>query len=113
MGLFRKVEDMELYVPDLKEGLEYYTKLGFKVLNEAEHSITLVMEEDSMEIVLQDKIKMQQVNINVESVIRAIEEINSAGGKVVGEIFDSALGKCAIVQDKWDNQYVIRDFSKF
>lgn len=113
MALFRNVEGIELYVEDLKEGLEYYTRLGFKVLNVAEDSIAIAMEDDSMEIVLQNKIKKQHICIHVESVTKAIEELNAAGGKVIGEIFDSALGKCAIVQDKWDNQYIIRDFSKF
>lgn len=112
MGLFKCVDCIEMYVSDLKEGIEYYSKLGLKVLWKNDTSVGLGMEDDFTEIVIQNERKKMNVDIKVDSVINAVELIKEAGGTVVYGPFDIPIGQCAVVRDKWSNEYVILDMTK-
>lgn len=112
MGLIKCIDCIELYVPDLQEGVEYYTKLGLKVLWKNDTSVGMGMEDDFTEILLQNERKKMNIDIKVESVIIAVEKIKVAGGQVVFGPFDIPIGKCAVVRDKWENEYVILDMTK-
>lgn len=112
MGLLKCVDCIELYVSDLKEGVEYYSKLGLKVLWKNETTVGMGMEEDFTEIILQNERKKMNVDLKVESVVHAVEEIKAAGGEVLHGPFDIPIGKCAVVRDKWSNEYVILDMTK-
>jgi len=70
------------------------------------------MSEGKTEIVIQNERDTQEVDIKVDSVVDAIIEIKKAGGQVVYGPFDIKIGKCAVVKDPWNNQYVILDTSK-
>lgn len=35
-----------------------------------------------------------------------------AGGKIVTDTFDITIGKCTVIKDPWENQYVPLDSSK-
>jgi len=111
--LFMNVDCIELYVSDLDDGIKYYCdSLGLKLLWRADTSVGLGMDNDIAEIVLQTDRKKMNVDFKVESVNDSIDRIIKAGGKIIYGPFDIPIGKCAVVQDKWENEYVILDMSK-
>ncbi len=112
MGLFRCVDCIELYVPDLNAGVEYYSKLGLKVIWKNDSSVGMGMEEDITEILLQNERDKMTVDIKVDSVLDAVIKIKEAGGQVIYGPFDIPIGKCAVVKDLWSNEYVILDMTK-
>jgi predicted enzyme related to lactoylglutathione lyase len=112
MGLFQCIDCIELYIPDLNAGVDYYSKLGLKVLWKNDTSVGMGMEEGVTEIVLQNERKMMNIDIKVESVIDAVEKIKEVGGQIICGPFDIPIGKCAVVRDKWSNEYVILDMTK-
>jgi predicted enzyme related to lactoylglutathione lyase len=112
-ALFENVDCIELYVSNLDDGIKYYCdSMGLKLLWRAETSVGLGMENDITEIVLQTDRQWMNVDFKVDSVITSVDRIVSAGGKVIEGPFDIPIGKCAVIQDKWENQYVILDMSK-
>ncbi len=111
--LFKNIDCIELYVSDLDEGINYYCdSMGLKLLWRTDTSVGLGMEYDIAEIVLQTERKKMNVDFKVESVVDSIERIINSGGKIQYGPFDIPIGKCAVIQDKWDNEYVILDMSK-
>ncbi len=113
MSLFHSVDCIELYVSDLNEGIEYYCGgLGLKLLWRADTSAGLGMESDIAEVVLQTDRKRMNVDFKVDSVADAVQTILRAGGKILNGPFNIPIGKCAVTQDKWGNEYVILDMSK-
>lgn len=112
-SLFKKIDCIQLYVHNLEKGLEFYcNSLGLKVIWKTETAIGLGMDDAVTEIVIQNERKDQEIDIKVKNVIEAIEIIETAGGEVVYGPFDIKIGKCAVIKDPWDNQYVILDSSK-
>lgn len=111
--VFKYVDCIQFYIPDLEVGLQYYcNSLGMNVIWKSDTSIGLGMKEGITEIVIQNERNYQEVDIKVESVIDAINDIESAGGQIVCGPFDIKIGKCAVVKDPWNNQYVILDSTK-
>lgn len=112
-SLFECVDCIELYVQDLDEGIAYYRdSLGLKLLWRREDTAGLGMENDITEIVLNTQRPGVCVDIKVVSVEAALPAILRAGGHVEVPIFDIDIGKCAVVNDRWGNRYVILDMSK-
>ncbi len=70
------------------------------------------MGDKKTEVVIQNEDKWQEVDIKVDSVLKAVEEIKDAGGRIVNGPFDIKIGKCAVIKDPWNNKYVILDDSK-
>jgi predicted enzyme related to lactoylglutathione lyase len=70
------------------------------------------MENDIAEIVLQTERKKMNVDFKVDSVLESVEKIINSGGKIIYGPFDIPIGKCAVIQDIWENEYVILDMSK-
>lgn len=112
MGILKSVDCIELYVSDLQEGVDYYSKLGLKVLWKNETSVGMGMGDDFTEILLQNERKKMNVDFKVESVIDAVDKIREMGGQIIYGPFDIPIGKCAVVRDKWSNEYVILDMTK-
>lgn len=111
--LFKYVDCIQFYTPDLQEGMQYYcNSLGMKVIWKSDTSIGLGMQEGITEIVIQNERNDQEIDIKVESVIDAISDIEKAGGQIICGPFDIKIGKCAVVKDPWNNQYVILDSTK-
>lgn len=111
--LFKNVDCIELYVSDLDDGIKYYcNSMGLKLLWRAETSAGLGMYNDVAEIVIQTDRKKINVDFKVDSVVDSIERITDAGGKIIYGPFDIPIGKCAVIQDKWENEYVILDMTK-
>lgn len=112
-SLLHNVDCIEFYVSDLDEGIKYYRdSFGLKLLWRAETSVGLGMENEIAEIVLQTDRKKMNVDFRVESVVDSLEKITESGGKIIYGPFDIPIGKCAVIQDKWDNEYVILDMTK-
>lgn len=110
--LFKNVDCIRLYVPDLQEGLKFYGDgLGMKLIWKTDTALGLGMADEKTEIVLQNEDKNQEVDIKVDSVNNAVEDIINAGGKVIYGPFDIKIGKCAVISDPWGNEYVILDTS--
>ena len=112
MGLLKCVDCIELYVPDLEEGVDYYSKLGLKVLWKNATSVGMGMGDDFTEILLQNERRKMNVDFKVESVLDAVDKIKEIGGEIICEPFDIPIGKCAVIRDKWSNEYVILDMTK-
>ncbi len=111
--LFKNVDCIELYVTDLEEGIKYYRdSMGLRLLWRTAASVGLGMDEDIAEIVLQTERKKMNVDFKVDSVCNSVDRIKEAGGTVIHGPFDIPIGKCAVIRDKWDNEYVILDMTK-
>src|SRR6056297_582959 len=111
--VFKNVDCMRFYVPDLKDGLKFYKdKLGLNIIWKTKSAIGLGMGDKKTEVVIQNEDKWQEVDIKVDSVLKAVEEIKDAGGRIIYGPFDIKIGKCAIIKDPWNNKYVILDDSK-
>lgn len=112
-SLFSYLDCIELYTPDIKQGIEYYCgSLGLKVLWKSDTSAGLGMSEGKTEIVIQNERTEQNMDIKVDSVLEAVKEIEKAGGQIIYGPFDVPIGKCAVVKDPWNNKYVILDTTK-
>lgn len=112
-ALFSFLDCIELYTPDMQQGIQYYCgSLGLKVLWKSDSAAGLGMREGMTEIVIQNERREQNVDIKVDSVIAAVRDIEKAGGQIVYGPFDIRIGKCAVVKDPWNNRYVILDSTK-
>ena len=112
-SLFTKVDCIRIPVKDLQEGLKFYSeKLGHEILWKTEDSAGLILSDDKSEIVLYTEDKGLEIDFKVVDVVQAIKEFVQAGGELVTGPFDIRIGKCAVVKDPWENQYVILDTSK-
>lgn len=112
-SLFTKVDCFRLYVPDLDRGLKFYRDgLGLFVIWRTDTAIGLGLDNDVTEIVIHNEREGQEVDLMVDSVEEAVKTIESAGGKVITGPFDIKIGKCAVIEDPWTNQYVILDSTK-
>ncbi|MBP7401327.1 MAG: VOC family protein [Clostridia bacterium] len=111
--VFEHVDCIELHVDDLDAGLAFYRDaLGLELLWRSDTTLGLGMPGGVAELVLQTDRPRMNVDFKVGSVPEAVERIVAAGGKVVYGPFDIPIGRCAVVRDTWDNEYVILDMSK-
>jgi lactoylglutathione lyase len=111
--LFKNVDCIRIYVPDLQKGIDFYSnQLGLKIIWKTDSEIGFGMADNKTEVVIQNKENRQEVDIKVDSVIEAVKQIEIAGGQVIFGPFDIKIGKCAMVKDPWGNKYVILDSTK-
>ena len=111
--LFKNVDCIMFYVPDLQQGIDFYSNhLGLKVIWRTDSEIGFGMADNKTEIIIQNKENKQEVDIKVDSVIEAVETIEKAGRKIVFRPFDFKNGKSAVIKDPWGNKYVILDSTK-
>ncbi len=109
--LFRKVDCLALRVTDLDDAIDFYAGLGH-VLWRTTTSAGLRLPESDAELVLQTERPGPETDLTVAEVPAAVERLVAAGGRVVVEPFDIAIGRCAVVADPWDNHLLILDNSK-
>lgn len=111
--LYKCIDCIRLYVPDLEAGMDFYcNRLGLNAIWKTDTAIGLGMGEGDTEIVIQNESGGQEIDIKVDSVMEAAEQIKAAGGQILSGPFDIKIGKCAVVRDPWDNQYIILDTTK-
>src|SRR5260221_8737603 len=100
--LFRKVDCLQIPVPDLEAGLAFYRdRLGHELIWRTNTSAGLRIPGSDTEIVVQTERPELEVNLTVASVDEAVETIVRAGGHVIVRPFDIAIGCCAVVRDPW------------
>ncbi len=111
--LFTKVDCIRLSVNDLQEGIDFYhDKLGLPIIWKTDTAIGLEIPGTVTEIVMHTESMPLEVDFKVNSVSEAIKRIEEAGGKILTGPFDIAIGKCAVIQDPWKNEFVVLDTSK-
>ena len=110
--LFRKIDCLALQVTDLNAAIGFYRQLGHEVLWRTASAAGLGLPESEAELVLQTERDGPETDLTVEDVPAAVERFVAAGGNVVLDPFDIAIGRCAVVSDPWGNRLVILDNSK-
>ena len=108
--LARKVDAIELAVPDLDAGLAYYRDaLGHELIWRSGTAAGLRMPETDAELVLQTDRPGVHVDLLVDSADDAARAIEAAGGTVAVPPFDIAIGRAVVVEDPWGNRLVLLD----
>jgi predicted enzyme related to lactoylglutathione lyase len=111
--LFRKVDCLQIPVPDLEAGLAFYRdRLGHELLWRTDSAAGLRLPESDTEIVVQTEQPELETNLTVTSTEEGILAIIQAGGCVIVQPFDIPIGRCAVVEDPWGNRLVLLDTSK-
>lgn len=101
-ALFDKIDCIRIPVENLEKGLDFYSKkLGHELLWKTETSVGLKLGDDKTEI-----------DFHVKDVQQASKAFVQAGGEIVKGPFEIPIGRCVVVKDPWENQYVILDSSK-
>jgi predicted enzyme related to lactoylglutathione lyase len=111
--LFRAIDCLRLYVPDLDAALAFYReRLGHALVWRTPTAAGLRLPDSNAELVLQTERQASETDLLVDSVDEAVARIEQAGGKLTVSPFDIQIGRCAVVQDPWGNELVILDASK-
>ena len=111
--LFRKVDCLQLRVPSIEEGLDFYaTTLGHELIWRTATQAALRLPDSDTELVIQTERTEPEVDLLVGSVDDAVRRIQSAGGTVMTEAFDIPVGRLAVVADPFGNPLVLIDLSK-
>lgn len=111
--LLRKVDCIELAVPDLERGLAFYRdSLGHTLVWRTETAAGLRLPDSDSEIVLQTQRPQLDVDFLVESAETAAAQFEAAGGRVVVPPFDIQIGRAVVVEDPFGNTYLLLDASK-
>ena len=113
MPLLRKVDCVQVYVPDLEEGLAFYRdRLGHELIWRTDNAAGLRLPETDAELVLQTQEARQEVDFLVNSADEAATFMEQTGGRVIVPPFDIQIGRCVVVEDPWGNPLVLLDTSK-
>jgi len=111
--LFRKIDCLQIPVPDLEAGLAFYRdRLGHRLIWRSATSAGLRMPDTDAELVIQTERPELEANLLVDSVEAAAVRFVEAGGQVVVPPFDIQIGRCVLVRDPWGNLLVLLDMSK-
>ncbi len=113
MPLIRKIDCIQLSVPDLEAGLAFYRdRLGHELIWRTKTAAGLRMPESEAEILIHTEGPRREVDLLVDSADKAATFIKQAGGKIVVPPFDIQIGRCVVVEDPWGNPLVLLDTSK-
>ncbi|GEM_PF-142414 len=111
--LIRKVDCIQIPVPNLDAGLAFYRDgLGHSLNWRTGTAAGLRMADTETEIVLQMERPVMEPNLLVHSADAAAAVFVEAGGTMIVPPFDIQIGRCAVVQDPWGNSLVLLDLSK-
>jgi lactoylglutathione lyase len=111
--LFRKIDCVRLPVPDVDEALAFYRDgLGLRMIWRTETAAGLGMPDTDAEIVLQTERPELEVDMLVDDADAAASRFKAAGGRVLTPPFEIAIGRAAVVMDRWKNVLVLLDQSK-
>jgi predicted enzyme related to lactoylglutathione lyase len=112
-GLLRKVDCIQLPVPDLEGGLAFYRdRLGHELVWRTETAAGLRLGDSDTELVLQTQRSQPEVDLLVGSVDQAATQVTRAGGRVVVEPFDIPVGRVAVVADPFGNPLTLLDLTR-
>ena len=111
--LIRKVDCVQIQVPNLDAGLAFYRdQLGHQLVWRTKRAAGLRLPDTDAEIVLQIERPGMEINLLVDSVDAAVARIVAAGGTVVVPPFEIQIGRCVVVCDPWGTQLIVLDTSK-
>lgn len=111
--LIRKVDAVQIHVPDLEAGLAFYRdRLGHQVIWRTEQAVGLRLPDTDAELVLQTERAGLELNLLVEAADQAAQRVVEAGGAIVVPAFDIQVGRCVVVRDPWGTALVLLDLSK-
>jgi len=111
--LFQKIDCVRLHVADLDAALAFYCdRLGHRLIWRSDSAIGLGMPGSDAEIVLVTEEIGEEIDFLVDSADEAVLQMVEAGGKIITPPFDIPIGRCAVVEDPWRNQFVLLDMSK-
>ncbi|GAK52969.1 glyoxalase/bleomycin resistance protein/dioxygenase [Candidatus Moduliflexus flocculans] len=111
--LFQKIDCVQFYVPDLEAGLTFYRDaLGHELIWRTENAVGLRLPESDAEIVLQTQRPQPEIDLKVPSADAAAQQIAANGGNVLVPPFEIQIGRAAVVEDPWGNQFVVLDTTK-
>lgn len=110
--LLRKVDCVQLAVPELEAAIAFYAQLGHEVVWRRERAAGLRLPDTDAELVIQTERPDQETDFLVESADAAAKQFVEAGGSIVVPPFDIEIGRCTVVADPWGNQLVMLDMSK-
>jgi catechol 2,3-dioxygenase-like lactoylglutathione lyase family enzyme len=111
--LVRKVDAIQIQVPDLEAGLGFYhDRLGHEVVWRSERAVGLCLPESEAELVLQIDRPGLELNLLVASAEQAAQRVVEAGGAILVPPFDIQIGRCVVVSDPWGTALVLLDASK-
>ena len=112
-GLLRKVDCVQVPVPDLEGGLAFYRdRLGHQLVWRTATAAGLRLADSDSELVLDTQRPQPEVDFLVGSVDQAAAQLARAGGTVVVEPLDIPVGRVAVVADPFGNPLTILDLSK-
>jgi predicted enzyme related to lactoylglutathione lyase len=111
--LFQKIDGLQIPVPDLEAGLDFYRdKLGHELIWRTPMAAGLRMSGTDAELVIQTERPFAETDILVSSADEAAERTVESGGRVISPPFDIPIGRCVVVEDPWGNRLVMLDISK-
>jgi catechol 2,3-dioxygenase-like lactoylglutathione lyase family enzyme len=111
--VLRKVDCVQLPVPDLDEGLAFYRdQLGHELLWRSQTAAGLRLPDSDTELVLEIRRSQPEADFLVGSVEQAAARLVQAGGTVLVEPVDIPVGRVAVVADPFGNPLTIVDLSK-
>ena len=107
-ALFRKVDCRSIPVADLDAALAFYRDgLGHEVIWRDNSAAALRLPDSEAELVLHTDERPIETDLLVASVPAAISRFVEAGGKLVAGPFEIRIGICAMIEDLWQNRFVI------
>lgn len=109
--LLRKIDCVQIPVPDLDEGLRFYRDgLGLEL--KWRHATQAGLRLGDTELVLQTERAEPETDFLVESADYAIRHVEAAGGRLLTGPQDIPVGRLAAVADPFGNRLVLLDLSK-
>lgn len=112
-GLLRKVDCVQLPVPDLDTGLAFYRdRLGHELIWRTPTAAGLRLPHSDTELVLTIQQPNPEVGFLVDSADQALQQLTRAGGTVLTEPVDIPVGRVAVVADPFGNPLTILDLTK-
>jgi len=108
-GLFKKVDCYVVSVPDLEQGISFYSgKLDHRVAWKRETAAGLTMPGSEAEIVLSTELP-SHTGLVVDDARRAYLRLLSHGCRSLREPYRIEIGWCAMVIDPFGNELVFLD----
>jgi catechol 2,3-dioxygenase-like lactoylglutathione lyase family enzyme len=109
--LLRKVDCVQIPVPDLDAGLRFYRDgLGLEL--KWRHATQAGLRLGDSELVLQTERPGPEVDFLVDSAEDATRRVVSLGGALLSGPEDIPVGRVAVVADPFGNPLVLLDLSK-
>jgi catechol 2,3-dioxygenase-like lactoylglutathione lyase family enzyme len=109
--LLKKVDCVQIPVPDLDQGLRFYRDgLGLEL--KWRHATQAGLRLGDTELVLQTERAEPETDFLVDSADDAIHHVEAAGGRLLSGPQDIPVGRLAAVADPFGNRLVLLDLSK-